>query len=145
MGNNIISKIQEELKENIDLEYKKSACNFFKEKINPMGVRLPKARKISAKYFPEVKNLDKKDIFVLCEKLLSWYDEEKTIAFDWARRIGKQYTKNDFKIFEEWLKKYISNLAACDDLSYHVLGCFIFQFPQFLPELKNGQDLKTDG
>lgn len=143
MQNKIISKIQKELGGNIDIEYKKGACNFFKEKINPMGARLPKVRKISAKYFPEIKNLNKKDIFVLCEKLLSGYDEEKTIAFDWARRIGKQYTKNDFKIFEGWLKKYVSNWAACDDLSYHVLGYCIFQFPEYLPELKKWAQSKN--
>lgn len=136
MGNNIIPKIQKELKGNIDLEYKKGACNFFKEKINPMGVRIPKVRKISAKYFSEVKNLDKKNIFILCEKLLSGYDEEKTIAFDWTYRIRKQYTKNDFKMFEGWLKKHVSNWGACDNFCSHTFGYFIFQFPEYLPELK---------
>ncbi|MFH1564378.1 MAG: DNA alkylation repair protein [bacterium] len=136
MGNNIISKIQEELKENIDLEYKKGACNFFKEKINPMGVRTPTVRKISAKYFSEVKDLGKKNIFVLCEKLLTGYDEEKTVAFDWAYRIRKQYTKNDFKVFEGWLKKYVSNWGACDTFCTHAFGYFIFQFTEYLVELK---------
>lgn len=136
MENNIILKIQKDLKSNIELEYKKGACNFFKEEINPMGVRTPIARKISAKYFSEIKTLDKKDVFALCEKLLSGYDEEKTIAFDWAYRIRKQYTKNDFKMFEEWLKKYVSNWGACDTFCTHAFGDFISQFPEYLLELK---------
>ena len=135
--NKIISNIRKELKENIDIKYKKNSYNFFKEKINPIGVRVPIVRKISAKYFLEIKALDKKDIFNLCEKLLSsGYDEERVIAFDWAYRIRKQYTKGDFEIFERWLKKYVSNWAACDDLCTHSFGYFIFQFSEFLPNLK---------
>jgi len=132
----LISKIHQELKANIDTEYKKGEIMFFKEKIKVYGVRTPVVRKIAGKYFLLIKNLDKKKTFTLAESLLeSGYSEEATIAFDWVSRLEKQYQKSDFKIFESWLKKYISNWAECDDFCTHAFAEFILQFPEFLPKL----------
>ncbi len=137
MQNKIISEIRKELKENIDVKYKRNLYNFFKEEINPLGVRTLIVKKIAAKYFSKVRLSDKRDIFDLCENLLlNGYDEEKRIAFDWAYRIRKQYTKNDFKVFEKWLTEYVSNWEACDNLCTHAFGYFIFQFPEFLSNVR---------
>ena len=73
----------------------------------------------------------------LCEELLkSGYIEESVIAFDWAYRIKNQCEKQDFKIFESWFKKYVSNWGRCDDLCAHAFGYYLFQFPEFLPKLE---------
>ncbi len=137
MWDKMILDIRHELQKNIDIKYKSDSYNFFKEEINPLGVRAPIVKKISAKYFSKISLLDKRNIFGLCESLLlNGYDEEKRIAFDWAYRIKKQYTKNDFKVFERWLKKYVSNWWLCDDLCTHAFGCFIFKFPEFLFNIK---------
>jgi len=83
--NKILQDVRKELKQNIDVEYKKGAINYFKEKIKIYGVRIPIARKISAKYFKEVKGFKKNKIFSICETLLkTGYGEESTIAFDWV-------------------------------------------------------------
>lgn len=112
------------------------AFRFFKEEVEFRGVKIPVARKIARKYFVEIKRLDKKEVFGLCEVLLrSGYQEDVTIALDWASRLKAKYEKKDFKIFESWLKKYISNWATCDDLCCHIFGYFIFQFPEFLAKL----------
>ena len=135
MKNNIIQKIRKELKSNIDLEYKKGSYRFFKEDIKLYGVRVPLVRKMSQKYFFEIKDLDKKKIISLCDELLkSGYIEESVIAFDWMYRIKNQYNKNDFKVFESWVEKYVSNWGRCDDLCSHAFGYYIFQFPEFLPK-----------
>ncbi|MFH1611675.1 MAG: DNA alkylation repair protein [bacterium] len=132
----ILSKIRQELKQNIDKKYKQTSYSFFKEKIMLYGVRAPIVRKISKKYFLDIKDLDKKEIWNLCEELLkSGYNEEKTVAFDWAYRLEKQYTKSDFKIFERWLKEYVSNWGDCDDFCTHAFGKLIFLFPEFLVKL----------
>ncbi|MCK5084650.1 MAG: DNA alkylation repair protein [Candidatus Pacebacteria bacterium] len=133
----IILKIRKQLKNNADLEYKKNSYNFFREEIRLYGVRTPVVRNISKNYFSEIKDLNKKQIFSLCEELLkSGYIEESVVAFDWAYRIKNRYKKQDFKMFELWLKKYISNWGRCDDLCTHTLGYFLFKFPEFLPEIK---------
>lgn len=131
--NKIIFRIREELKRISDQGIKKQYQRFFKEKIKTYGVKTPAVREISKKYFREVKDLAKKRIFSLCEELFkSGYNEEIAIALDWVYRIKKQFTKSDFPVFERWLKKYIGNWGTCDDFSTHILGFFLFQYPEFL-------------
>jgi len=134
---NIILEIRRELRKNIDPRYKKGEIRFFKEKIKTYGVRAPVSRMISREYFKKIKDLEKKKVFSLCEELLeSGYIQEIGIAFRWAFRFKSQYQKKDFKIFEKWLKKYVSNWANCDDFCTHNLGYFITEFPEFIPEIK---------
>lgn len=137
MGETIIQEIRQELKKHIDQEYHDGAKRYIKEGITLYGVKTPIIRKISARYFSKVKTKTKEEMLKLCEALLkSDYSEERTIAFDWAFRLRKQYSASDFYIFESWLKKYVSNWGACDDLCVHPFGEFIFQFPEFLPKVK---------
>lgn len=132
----LLKNLEKELVSNIDKKYLKVSKTFFKEKTNNLGVRIPTVRKISAKYYSEIKNLPKKDIFNFCEDLLKKEDEFKFIAFDWAFRQKENFAKNDFKIFENWLKKYVSNWATCDDFCTHSLGCLIYKFPKLTAESK---------
>ena len=133
----IIFRIRKELKQKSDPRIKKQTQRFFKEKIKTYGVKTPVVREISKKYFREIKNLTKKRIFSLCEELLKFgYNEEIAIALDWVYRIKKQLTKSDFPILGRWLKKYIGNWGTCDDFSTHILGYFLFQYPEFLRETK---------
>jgi 3-methyladenine DNA glycosylase AlkD len=137
LGEAIIQEIRQELKKYIDQEYHDGAKRYIKEGITLHGVQTPIVRKISTKYFSRIKTEPKDNIFQLCEDLLkSDYSEERTIAFDWAFRLRKQYSASDFYIFELWLKKYVSNWGACDDLCVHTFGEFIFQFPEFLTKVK---------
>jgi len=133
----IIQKIRKELKDNIDLEYKKNICNFFKERQKLYGVRIPIVRNISKIYYFEIRSLDKKEIIFLCEELLeSGYTEESVIAFDWVYEVKNQYDEKDFNIFESWLQKYISNWVSCDDFCGHTLGYYFYKFPEALPKLE---------
>ncbi|MDP3015334.1 MAG: DNA alkylation repair protein [bacterium] len=135
---NVLEKISFELKKlcknpkNI-----KDYSKFHKDGKIHIGIATPLVRKVAFKNFKEVKNLEKKQIFSLCEKLLkingSGY---RDIAFDWAFRIRKQYQKEDYKIFESWLKNYVDTWGSCDDLCTHAFGEFICQFPEFLPQTK---------
>ncbi len=137
MGEVIIQEIRQELKKHIDQKYHDGAKRYVKEGITLYGVKTPIVREIASKYFSRIKTKNKKEIFNLCEDLLkSGYSEERTIAFDWAFHLKKHYIASDFYIFESWLKKYVSNWGACDDLCTHAFGRFIFHFPEFLPKVK---------
>jgi 3-methyladenine DNA glycosylase AlkD len=132
----IILKIQKELEKLSDPEKTKEQQRWFKERVKTRGIETPKLRKISVKYFQEIKNLEKDKIFHLCEALLkTGYLNDKTIAFDWAFRIKKTYQPKDFKVFESWLKKYVDNWASCDDLCTHNLGYLLNSFPQLTNHL----------
>ncbi|OPX86493.1 MAG: DNA alkylation repair enzyme [Pelotomaculum sp. PtaB.Bin104] len=134
---NIILLIRKELEHNADEKTKNTAQRFFKEKVTVYGVKTSIVSKIAKKYFDQIKHLDKKEIFYLCEQLLqSNYSEDAYIAFDWADRMRKTYDPGDFARFEQWIEKYVDNWAKCDTLCNHAVGSFIEQFPQYLSQLK---------
>jgi len=133
----ILQEIRKELRENADEQHRQSIQRFFKEEVKLLGVKTPIFRKITKKYFPAIQDRPKQKIFILCEKLLeSGFMEERGVAFDWAFRLRHQLEKKDFAILESWLKKYVTNWAACDSLCWGALGYFIYKYPEYFPEVK---------
>jgi 3-methyladenine DNA glycosylase AlkD len=138
MAKDVIPAIRRELEQQVDEKTKSSYQRVFKEKVNYYGVNNSIVSKIAKKYFPEIKPLGKKEIFLLCEELLkSDYSEEAFIAFEWAYQLHKDYEPDDFAIFDNWLKKYINNWAKCDTLCNHTIGSFMEMYPQFIKNLKH--------
>ncbi|OGF58639.1 MAG: hypothetical protein A2Y62_11575 [Candidatus Fischerbacteria bacterium RBG_13_37_8] len=135
----ILNEICSELKKNVDPVYKETIKRFFKEdqEINLLGVRTPVVHAIGKKYYQTIKNKSKHEILVLCEELLEkGYSEEQGIAIGWASRIKSKYESGDFKLFTEWLDKYIKNWGHCDGYCGGVLGPFVYKYPEFLPKVK---------
>ena len=134
---NILKKIRQEFKTNIDEKYKHNNQKFFKEKISCYGVRTPIVRKIAKKYFKQIKHFNKKEIFVLSEELFkNQYNEEATIAIQWLSEFSKQFEKKDFKIFENWLTKYIDNWAKDDDFCLHIIHPIMEKYPDLINKIK---------
>ena len=132
----IIQEVRKELKKHVDPDYQKSIQRFFKEEIAAYGVRRPVVKKITSRYFQKIKHQSKEEVFCLCEELIaSGKMEERGIAFDWAFRYKNQFVPADFRLFESWLKKYVSNWAACDHICA-LIGALIDQFPEFIPKVK---------
>jgi len=128
----ILLKVRQELAENKGFG---GIDKFFKQEIKKRGVKTAIVRKIAKNYFP--KKCSKKEVFSLCENLLSsGYSEEATIAFQWVLRMKNQFSKDDFNIFEKWLKKYIDNWAKCDDFMTHAFSELLFQFPELINKVK---------
>ena len=128
--------IRRELTINSDVRYRRAIQVFFKEGIKLYGVRTPTVRKISQKHFASIKGRPKDEIFKLCNLLLgSGLSEERTIVFDWAYRLRKQYQPGDFVIFENWLKKYAPDWGGVDDLCTHAVGYFLYHHPEFAPRV----------
>jgi 3-methyladenine DNA glycosylase AlkD len=133
----ILLGIRKSLRRNINNRYKESIQRFFKEKVKNYGVKSAAVKKIAREYFVDIKNLDKEEIFRICSELLkSGYSEEKSIAFDWLFQLKKQYQKQDFKIFEQWLNKYVSDWGDCDNFCTGAFGEFILQFPRFFNKIR---------
>lgn len=134
---NILNRVREELKNNIDEKTGTNSQKFFKEKINFYGVRVPLVHKISKQYFKHIEQQSKSEIFELCESLWkSGFIEESFIACNWSYAIRKRFEKEDFKIFVNWIDNYINNWASCDTFCNHTLGTFIEMFPEYLSHLK---------
>ena len=135
--NNILKIIRQILKQSSDPKTKESGPKFFKEKVKFHGVKVAVVTKISRENFKYIKDLEKGDIFNLCEELWkSGYIEESFIACNWSYYLRENYTLNDFPIFEKWLKSYVNNWASCDTLCNHTVGAFIEKFPSYVKELK---------
>lgn len=137
MKNGIIKIIYEELESIADTKVREGAERYFKGETLFHGVKLPIVRQLSRKYYPQVKKLAKAEIFSICTELLETrYQEEATIAIDWAYRLRAKYEPEDFKTFEEWVDSYVDNWAKCDDLCNHVLWAFMGKYPSFTANLK---------
>lgn len=137
MPTDVISSIRKELELQIDEKTRSSAQSFFKEPVTFYGIKISIVSKIARKYFLDIKHLDKKEIFSLCEQLLkSDYGEEAFIAFDWSYRLSDQYEPLDLNLFENWLSEYVNNWAKCDTLCNHTIGSFIERHPQHIDDLK---------
>lgn len=132
----IIKQIKQELNEHIDPVYRDGERRFFKEKIKNFGVRLPNRRRVARKFQSLVKKLTKAELFHLAEKMFAaGYNEMATIASVWIYSRGKEYKPKDFKIFQDWVEKYLDNWAKIDDFCTHSLGYLVNQYPQLLSKL----------
>ncbi len=137
MENNLVQEIWIELHElSMNPANVKDYSRFHKDGKKHISLASTITRKFYAEKFKQVKHLDKKQILDLCEKLLEYKDDScRGMAFDWAFRIRKKYTIEDFVIFEKWLDKYIDTWGSCDDFCTHALGYFLWRFPGFIPEI----------
>ena len=136
-GDNLINEIRSELKVNIDEKTVNSFQRFFKEEVKAYGVKTANVHKIAEKYWKEVQNLEKCEIFRLCEELYqSGMIEESFIVSYWAHALRDRYETTDLPLFQSWIERYISNWASCDGFCNHAMGDFFQKFPEFLPVLK---------
>ncbi|MCJ7559884.1 DNA alkylation repair protein [Candidatus Bathyarchaeota archaeon] len=136
--NQVIEGIREELKASADEKTKKGFQRFFKEEVKYYGVKTGTVGKIAKKYWNEVKSLDKKEVFSLCEVLYqSGYSEEAYVASVWLPNLVEKFELRDLKLFSRWIEKYVDDWAKCDTLCNHTIGEFIEKYPECISELKN--------
>jgi 3-methyladenine DNA glycosylase AlkD len=129
--NKTIGKIRKELLNNADKKIKESSKRFFKEPIKVYGMKNALVEKIAKKYWSEVKDLPKNEIYDLSEELFaSGYMEEAFIPCVWLPKMVKVFEKNDIMIFEKWIDKYIDNWAKCDTFCNHTVGDYMMKFPE---------------
>ncbi len=126
-----IQEISAELKKHVDLKFKRGSIRFFKEEINPIGVRTDIAKRIANNFYSKhKKEFSKKQWIGLCESL--WEEETGNsklpcmeygmIVTVFMKKIVRQLEKKDFFLFERWIDKYITNWAHCDLLCSGAVG-----------------------
>lgn len=136
MEKNVLTAVRQELVESIDEKTRQSAQRFFKEPVKFHGVKSAQVKKIATKHFRVIKELDKSEIFGLCEDLLkTGYGEEAFIAFEWAYAERRQFVPQDFFVFEGWVDSYVDNWAKCDTFCNHTLGSFVEMYLEFIENL----------
>jgi len=133
----IAKKIRSELIKISDKKTKDSSLRFFKEPVKCFGVKSPSALIIAKKYWNEIKDFEKQDIYSVCEKLLSSdYMEEAFVVCIWGMQFNAFTTLSDLKLFTRWINKYINNWAKCDAFCSRTIGDFMQKYPHKIPELE---------
>jgi 3-methyladenine DNA glycosylase AlkD len=134
----VIVRIRQELTAQADPEIQKTSQRFFKEAVKCYGMKTTAVIAIAKKYWKEVKDRPKPEIFALCEELYqSGSMEESFIVSNWTYALSGRYERADFALFRHWIDTYINNWASCDGFCNHTVGDFIEQYPEFIEELKS--------
>jgi 3-methyladenine DNA glycosylase AlkD len=129
----LINDIRKELKKLSDKKLQQSSQNFFKEPIQCYGIRSAVVQGVAKKYLSRLKEENKETVFALCEELWkSGFIEESFIACEWAYSQRKCSAPEDFKIFESWIKTYVTNWASCDTFCNHTVGELLTKYPELL-------------
>ncbi len=106
---------------------------FFKEEINPLGVRTKDLTRLIARHWREVKALPTADLLALCQELwASDVFEEPVVASKWCARALPLLGEGSFEIFEGWLSTRVSNWAHCDVLCTQCLGGLLVLYPALM-------------
>jgi 3-methyladenine DNA glycosylase AlkD len=133
----IVEDVRRDLLIHSDEKYLEVGKKFFREAVNMYGMRTADVISISKKHLKKIEQKSKAEIFKFCEELWqSGMIEESFIACNWAYSQRKNFTPDDFSVFENWVNQYVSNWASCDTLCNHTIGTFIEMYPSYLNELK---------
>ncbi len=133
----IITMIRNELNRNVDDKTRETSQNFFKEPVNPYGVKTATVTMIGKTIYKAIEIKEKALIFQICEEL--WKSgrlEESFIACHFSYYIRKSYSSDDIFVFERWIENYVSNWASCDTLCNHTMGEYLVMFPEHLTYLR---------
>ena len=121
----ILSGVRKDLERVATPKMKAGQERFFKEEVNFIGCRLPDVRTVARKYRKMLKDdgWTYDDLLRLAEELLKKDSfEERTVAFSMVASMKKDFRKSDFRIFERWLNKYVTNWAHTDDLAPRIIA-----------------------
>lgn len=133
----IIDQIRNEIIATADEKTRIQGEKFFKEDVHIYGLRSVQTEAIGKKYFRMLPDTSSKTVFGLCEELWkSNFMEECLIACMWSYNVRRLYKKEDFRVFEKWVNKYITNWATCDTLCNHTVGTIVKMYPELIEELK---------
>lgn len=103
-------------------------------------LRTPDIRALGQRYYQDIKMHTFDEILNLCESMLEkrvW--PLSMIAFDWAYRQRRYYTKNTFKRFEAWQFDYIRDWYDCDDFNTHAFGHLLIMYPELSHQILSWQ------
>ncbi|MFO7721995.1 MAG: DNA alkylation repair protein [Bacteroidales bacterium] len=141
MASDILLQLREALASQADEATRKNGERYFKSDqksvIIMYGIRSATVTQIGKTFLQTLKHEEKHTIFGLCEDLwASGMMEESFIACQWSYSRKRDYTPDDFTVFERWVGRYVNNWASCDTLCNHTIGTLVEMYPAFINDLK---------
>jgi 3-methyladenine DNA glycosylase AlkD len=133
----ILASMIEEIIASSDEKTRIQGEKFFRESVRIHGLRSMQTELIGKKYYKLLPDTSARNVFRLCGELWKTnYMEECLIACMWSYNARKQFSRDDFYLFEEWVNIYITNWATCDTLCNHTVGTMIEMYPELIENLK---------
>ncbi len=103
--NEIIERIRTELRDSGDEATERGSRRFFKEEVRCYGVKAAVVGRIARTHWKHIKDLEKKEIFGLCEELYrTGYCEDAFVASQWAQWLGDRRERSDLAVLGRWIE-----------------------------------------
>jgi 3-methyladenine DNA glycosylase AlkD len=126
----LLNNTRARLKAAADPKFEAAARWFFKEPVKPYGVRTPEVRELARMAYGDVKlwPVPERDRFVT-ELWKSGMLEEGVLVSHLYRRFAKSCGEREFRMFEQWLDRYVGNWSHCDGVSTWLIAASIANRP----------------
>ena len=114
----LAEEIRTELARRVDPEYRDGCRAFFKETVDPWGVRSADLKAVESLAYQRLKPMSREDRYAFFEQL--WQSgklEEGAMVCHIGRKFSREFGREDFKHFERWIDRYVSNWSHCDGVA----------------------------
>jgi len=119
-----------------DPMFREGQRHFFKEPIDPYGVRTVHLKRIVRDLYRRVKIWRPADRNNLCTEMWKHGKLEESIAVcHLYKRFAPACAECEFRLFERWLDRYVHTWAQCDGLSSWLFAASLNNEPQLIGEL----------
>lgn len=126
----LLKSTRAQLKAAADPKFEAGLRWYFKEPVTPYGVRTPRVRELARIAYGDMKlwPVAERDRFVT-ELWKSGMLEEGALVCHLYRRFAKSCEEREFRMFEGWIDRYVSNWANCDGVSTWLIAASIANRP----------------
>ena len=126
----LLKSTRARLKAAADPKFEAAARWFFKEPVKPYGVRTPEVLELAWIAYRDVKlwPVSERDRFVT-ELWKGGMLEEGVLVSHLYRRFAKTCDEREFRMFEQWLDRYVRNWSHCDGVSTWLIAASIANRP----------------
>lgn len=132
----LLKTARAELRAAANPNFARSVRLFFKEPVNPYGVRTPQIREIARLVYRELKHWPIADRDrIMTELWKSGMLEEGVLAAHVYRRFAKSCAEREFRLFEQWVNRYVTNWSHCDGVGTWLIAASIMNRPELAGEL----------
>ena len=132
----LLHAVRRQLRDAAEPEFAAGVRKFFREAVDPYGVRSDKLHAIANAVYPEVKLWPKPERDRMM--LALWKSgklEEGVIVCHVYRRFEKTFGEAEFAMFENWLNRFVHNWAHCDGVASWLLAGAIHNQPRLIEKL----------
>jgi len=119
-----------------DPEFATGQFHYFQEAVRPMGVRGHIVKQAAGEAWRAVRNWPVPERNRFMAEL--WKDgrlESGAVACHAYRRFAKQCGAREFKLFEQWIDRFVGNWAHCDGVASFLVAACLEKEPELLTRL----------